>query len=501
MSPMDFKTRRIRHHAPPSKITKKIKTGNIKINGPLFTIGLGTLVIVIIIFVLFQIIKSLDFSSLVFSFGEPLQKDAGGKTNILLVGIGGEGHDGPNLTDTLILASIDYNHKLVPMLSIPRDFYLEKKQTRINALYQIGMSQYTSPESLKNLGKNITEITGVPIQYYVKVDFKGFEKMVDDLGGIDVIVENDIYDTSYPIGELGKVETFQLAAGPQHLTGKVALKYARSRHGNTDGDFGRARRQQQILYAMKEKALSLNILDDAGKIKDLYNSISESIETNLSLAEMIELGKLAKDLGKESAVPLVLNYDSTSCSGLLYQPDRSYFSNADVILPAGTNFDYIKFFVSTVFRNPQILEKQEQIQVLNGTKVAGLAYEGMSLLSRFCLNVVYYTNAEDRALAESTIYYKTNEQGEKPVALEAIAILMPNLKMKEGIPQMYLEGEKRKDSVIVIELGQDYLSKRIKDPFNSLRYLAAPQPAPTATTSTPPSATPQTTPSATPTSP
>lgn len=494
---MDFKSRPIRHHKQIPKSPKPLpenqqspklsaetttnqkphpnpqsKTKDLQLKHQLITILGGIFILLILLFLIFQVIKSLDFSNLIFSFGQNLQTDEKGSTNILLMGVGGEGHDGSNLTDTLLVASIDYKNKLVPMLSIPRDLFVSTTETgksKINSVYAYGINKYGRPGAVNILKETVSKIIGLPIQYYIKIDFAGFEKIVDSLGGIDIYVEKSIYDTEFPKGETTGYETFSIKAGLQHLDGITALKYARSRH--TSSDYDRAKRQQELLYAIKEKALSLNILTDPSKIQALYNSISQSIDTNLSLPEIIELAKVSKDYGKESVFPIVLNDDPTACGGLVYTPDRSYFADASVALLAGNSYDYLHFFVTTVFKNIKPLLKQDQIQVLNATKTAGLAYEGMSALSRFCLNVVYYANAKDRNVDLSTLYYKPNTDGSQPEIIPTIQTLMPGLTLKEGIPEEYLSSPKRANSNIVIELGKNYLSQRLPDPFDSLKYL------------------------------
>jgi len=466
---MNFKTRRIRKEPKPKKQKViKEKTNNYKAH---YAAALGSLLLIsLLIFGIYSMVSSLDFSKIVFSFGKELKTDETGHTNILLLGTGGKGHDGANLTDTIIIASIDYKNKSVSMLSIPRDLYIMDRQQRINSVYDTESRKYkSSKKGLQKLEKIVEEITGTKLQYYVKVDFNGFIKIIDSIGGVDIMVEHKIYDPYYPKGETIYFETFKLDAGQQVLNGKIALKYARSR--KTTSDFDRAKRQQKLLFAIKEKAMSLNILTDAGKLGDIYNSIDESIETDMALAEIIELGKLGQDFQKDDIIPLVLNDDPTSCGGLLYTPVRDYFSGASVLLQAGNNYDYIHFFTSTVLPNIKtVADPKNEVQILNGTKTPGLAYEGLSLLSRFCINVVYYGNTKERPIKESTIYYSPDKEGNPPKILETIKTLMPKLKTKAGIPEEYLKNEKRKNSNIVIELGNDYLTKRLKDPFKQLKY-------------------------------
>lgn len=467
---MDFKKRKI---SQEPRIPQHLKI-------QLLTLAGGIVFVFILIFLIVQLVRSLDFTGIIFSFGKALQTDNSGKTNILLAGIGGEGHDGAYLTDTIIVAGIDSKNKMVSMLSIPRDLFIETKQTgrtRINEVMYQGMAKYGEKEGMNILKDTVSQLTGLNIQYYARINFDGFVEIVDSLGGVDVDVANDIYDPEFPLGETTQYQTFSLSKGLQHLDGITALKYARSRHGTAGGNVGRAARQQQLLFAIKDKALSLNILTNTGKMQEIFNLVADSIDTNLSFAEIIELAKMSKDMDKNAAFPLVITDDPTECAGLVYTPAREYFNGASVLLPAGGNYDHIHLFIDTVYNDIKTIKDSagEEIQVLNATKTPGLAYEGMSLLSRFCLNTVYYSNAENRSSDTSIIYYKPGPEGQLPNALKIISKLMPGIKTQQGIPSAYLESEKRKNSVIVIELGKDYLTKRIDDPFKSLKYLSAPQ--------------------------
>ncbi len=438
------------------------------------TIGGSIVIILVLIFGIYTMIKSLDFSSIVFSFGKTLQTDENGRTNIMLVGTGGEGHDGSNLTDTIILASIDYENKLVPMISIPRDFYIitdKFENQRINSIYDYFLKQYGGKKGIYALKEVVSEITATEIQYYAFVNFQGFVDIVDAVGGVDIMIEDSIYDPYYPKGETIYFETFKIDAGLQHLDGETALKYARSR--KTTSDFDRAKRQQQLLYAIKDKAFSINVLTDAGKITSLYNSVSDSIDTNMSLAEIIEIARLSKEFDKEGIYPAVLNDDPSSCGGLIYTPAREYFAGASVLLPAGNDYNYIHQFTDIIFNNTKTIALQEEIQVLNGTKTPGLAGNTMNLLLKNCLNVTYYGNASERPLSDSTIYYQPGPKGEEPKTLNLIKTLIP-VTTKAGIPTEYLESERRQDAVIVVELGNDYLNIMPDDPFNNLQYFTAP---------------------------
>ncbi len=482
---MNFKKRRIRQQlkkyrqqqspalpAESSAVHSNKRSNNSKIIN-LTTVIAGIALIGGLFWITVSIISSLDFGSLVFSFGKELKKDVHQHSNFLLAGVGGAEHDGSNLTDTLILASLDQKTKTVKMLSLPRDLYIDDKITggqRINKIYDTYLNKYkNSPEAMQRLGQTITDLTGIPVHYTVKVNFNGFVRIVDALGGVDLTVENAIHDPYYPRGETIYFETFSLAAGPQHLDGETALKFARSR--KTTSDFDRAKRQQQLLSAIKEKALNLNLLSDPGKIQDLYNSLADSIETNLSVAEIIQLAKIAQEINRENIDSQVLTDDFTSCGGLLYTPVREYFGGAAVLLPAGDGYEETRRFSDNYFNKS--FDRNIPIQVLNGTKVSGLALLYLNRLSRDCLNVVFYGNASDRELQNTVIRYlpgeDTEEQRQMDNTLQIVKQLI-DAPVIDSIPEEYLQGEKRAGSRIVIELGADYKQLTSPDPFSQLRY-------------------------------
>ncbi len=442
------------------------------------TVAAAIGVILVLIYIIFSLISNLNFSSLIFSFGKELKTDSKGHTNFLLIGKGGEGHDGANLTDTLILASLDEKDQSVKMLSLPRDIYVDDLETgpqRLNKVYDTYLLKYDSIVAREKLEATVTDLTGIPIHYAVIVDFNGFVEIIDALGGIEVNVETAIYDPYYPLDGTIRYQTFSLSAGQQTLDGKTALKYARSR--KTTSDFDRAKRQQQILSAAKEKALNLNILNDSGKIKDLYTSLSDNFETSLTVPEILELAKIGKDINTDNITTTVLNDDFTSCGGFLYSPSRELFGGAAVLLPATGDFAIIHRFAENYFYT-NMIEEQSPVQILNGTKTPGLAGKYLNVLSRECLNTVYYGNASTKEIEETTIYYNLRDNGEDaeptvPAALEVVTSIIDG-KVVEGIPQEYLQTERRIGSEIVIEFGADWTRVSEADPFDSLQYILAP---------------------------
>ena len=220
---------------------------------------------------------------------KPLQGEQYGRINILLVGLAGKNYPGANLTDSIIVASINPKTYQTALLSIPRDLYVQipntNSYTKINALYARAQDSDASGKSgIDDLKKTIADITGQPIDYYIALDFDGFKQIINELGGIKVQVPKDLHDERYP-GPNYSYETFDIKAGLQNLDGETALKFARTRH-DEDGDFGRAYRQQLILEAARSKAFSLGTILNIPEVSRLLDTLGEHLRTNIQLDEL-----------------------------------------------------------------------------------------------------------------------------------------------------------------------------------------------------------------------
>ena len=298
--------------------------------------------------------------------------------NILLLGYGGKGHDGAYLTDTIILLHINIKNKTATLISIPRDIRVKIDtksgsdfHTKINALFQIGLVPTKYPDVKINkkgfragadLLKNVVvKITGQKIDNFIAVDFSGFEKAVDMIGGIKINVERAFDDYEYPIkgrendlcgkteSDLPKLEKIATKSpvlafpcryehlhfdkGEQIMNGERALKYVRSRHSLQDGtDFGRARRQQLFLEAVESKILSIGFIPE---IIPLMNELQNHIRTDLSLSDIKRIAKElrnANDYKLNSFVLSTSNYLKES-----YSPYGSY-----ILIPKGGEGNWLK---------------------------------------------------------------------------------------------------------------------------------------------------------------
>src|SRR5688572_17870645 len=204
------------------------------------------------------------------------------RLNILLLGIDhrdDEPIDGSR-SDTIMVVSIDPPSKSVVMVSLPRDLYVQIPDfyaQRINVAHMVGGPALVAQTIQANFG--------IAIDNYARVDFTGFEQVVDAVGGVVIDVERPVKDDEYPTGDYGTMRLF-IPPGPMLLDGKTALMYARSRH--SESDFGRSKRQQRVLIALRERATQMNIVT---KIPTLLGIAQKAISTDLRAEEMVQLGR------------------------------------------------------------------------------------------------------------------------------------------------------------------------------------------------------------------
>jgi polyisoprenyl-teichoic acid--peptidoglycan teichoic acid transferase len=224
-----------------------------------------------------------------------------GQINVLLLGIGGQGHDGPYLTDTIILAQIRPDIGEVTLTSIPRDYWSDMPgggQDKINSAFAYGIGQNMDWDKAGANAREVAQnLSGLQIPYFAVMDFSGFEKAVDQVGGLDINVANTFTDYSYPDSGTGYLPPVTFTAGLQHMDGTRALEFARSRHaaGIEGSDFARGQRQQKIIDAFKQKVLSGNLVGDAGNINSLLGIFADHFHTNITPSEIYHIYSLTKN--------------------------------------------------------------------------------------------------------------------------------------------------------------------------------------------------------------
>jgi LCP family protein required for cell wall assembly len=313
-------------------------------------------------------------------------KQTDGRTNVLILGsdkrnIGSEsGRD--TLTDTILVASIGNIDNDVVLISLPRDLWVPNYTLENGYTYSSKINEVYTNAGMDELKKQMEIVLGIPIHYHVMVTFDLFENVINILGGIDVGVENSFTDYQYPIEgkeadtcgvpqeEIEKIEkeaeenetlvnyfnlfpcryeTVSFEKGLQTMDGNTALKYARSRHGdNGEGtDFARSKRQQNVITAIKNKALSLETLINPVKIKELYEEYAENVDTNIDLQSVQSFYSLSQKLDFEKIISIVLDDRSEANEGgLLYHPtDMTLYRNQYVLVPQTGDFSQIHAYV------------------------------------------------------------------------------------------------------------------------------------------------------------
>lgn len=333
-----------------------------------------------------------------FVFSNEGFKSTDNRVNILFLGLAGGTHAGAELTDSIIVASYNLKTHQVLLISIPRDLWLSAINAKVNALYEIGFKSQNGGNGLKFAEDKIDDILGIPIHYGIRLDFNGFSKAIDSVGGVDIDVPKAFDDYNYPIEgkeedpcglvekevdlsqdqiqalnasglnlKPGKNEVLVDPLYPEkiatssadfacrfehvnfekgiiHMDGITSLKFVRSRQGtNGEGsDFARSRRQQLVIQAFRNKALSIQTLTNPQKISELLKTFGQSIETDIPLERSLDFYKLIKNV--DGVRSLVLG-DLGNGRSILVNPPPAEYGGAYVLIPPDNNFSSLKEFL------------------------------------------------------------------------------------------------------------------------------------------------------------
>ena len=266
--------------------------------GPFLGYTALTTVIVVILGVLF--VATRVFSSLG-SISVPRQDTNGqvitgssitghGRVNIALLGIDRRPNDDEGTrTDTMIIVSVDQDNKTASMLSIPRDLWVPipgHGNNRINTAYFFGDQDRPDQGGPPLFKQAVLEDLGIKVDYFIEVDFNGFQSIVDALGGITIDVKKPLIDNQYPTEDYG-IKRIYIPAGIQRMDGQTALEYARSRH--QDSDLGRNQRQQDVILAVRQQGINLGLITNT----QLQTALQGAVKTDLTPGDMLSLGQMA----------------------------------------------------------------------------------------------------------------------------------------------------------------------------------------------------------------
>ncbi len=323
-----------------------------------------------------------------------LKGEGDGRINILLLGIGGPGHDGPDLTDTILLASIDPINHSTALLSIPRDLYVKIPGVgarKINEAYYWGKSASKSKkldvqeqDGLKLLDQTLAPILGVPIHYHAIVDFAAFKQSVDVVGGVDVNVPEELYDPT--IAWENGYNSVIAAKGLQHMNGPKALLYAKSRE--TSSDFARGERQRLLLVALKEKIFTLGTFSNPVKVSSLLSTLGNNVYTDFTLNDISRLYQVAGQIpsGAISSLDLVTPPHNFLTTGNV--------NGISIVQPrAGLNeYSDIQNYVHNALRDGFLAKENSGVAVYNATSAVGLATKEAAVLKSFGYNITNIDN-------------------------------------------------------------------------------------------------------------
>lgn len=328
-----------------------------------------------------------------------LRGEGDGRINLLLLGVGGDGHEGGTLSDTIMVASIDPQNKQVAMLSIPRDLYIKISghgYAKINSANSYGGADLTK--------QTVSKILDLPIHYYAQADFTGFKKAVDAVGGVEVNNRSKLVDSTYPCDNNRGICPFILPAGTHKLDGKTALKYVRCRNGTCGNDFGRAERQQQVLQALKSKGLEASTLANPVKLTKLIDSVGNHLRTDLQPDELKKLMEILSDIDTSSMSMTVLD---NRPGGLLVDGSAKFPGAGSILIPKAGAFDYseIQELAHSIFVDSYLRDENATVQIGNASGATGLAEEITRKLKIYNYNVTVDQKAYSRAAKTRIIDY------------------------------------------------------------------------------------------------
>ena len=341
-----------------------------------------------------------------------LNGEGDGRVNILVLGRAGAGHDGADLTDTIILASIDPVAKETALVSVPRDLWVNVNGSymKANAAFVTGRDNYLAKQrtvtdqirsqaddqGFKTIESTISTVLGVPINYHLMVDFSGFEQAVDSVGGVMVNAPASVQEQ---LRIDNKNYFLNVKPGIQEMDGLKALAYSRSRYTSPRGDFDRSERQRLLIAALKDKILSASTFTNPQKISNLISTFGNHVQTNFSVNDMQRLYEISKQIPG----------DKIASVGLADPPNNfvqtDNVNGLSVVVPrAGIgNYKEIQSYIRNSLRDSFLKSENASIMVLNGTNKPGLASQKGEELKSFGYTIVKVDNAPTRNYPKTVV--------------------------------------------------------------------------------------------------
>jgi LCP family protein required for cell wall assembly len=386
-----------------------------------------------------------------------------GRVNILLAGDSADdpGHQGSDLTDSIMILSINTKNHTGFMLSVPRDLWVDipgwghEKINAANDIKNFSAPGYPSG-GMGQLQQIVQTDLGIPIDYYALIDYSAFKESVDAVGGIKIDIQSPD-----PRGIYDAYTHLKLPNGEVELNGQEALDLARARgddvsgdisYGLPNSDFDRTEHQRQMLVALAQKAENIGVLADPIKVSQLFNAFGSNINTNLNLQDMISLMKITKGMDISHLQSLTYSYGGSNSLLTDYTSPDGQESLAPT--EGVDNFGQLQQYYQQLTSNNPVVRESPTVVVLNGSTTDNLAHKEATMLSSEGFNVEGVTDAENE-YPSSMIVDLTN--GQKPASKQLLQTLLPKdttTATTDTTPAEATEAEGYTSNFVVI-LGQD----------------------------------------------
>jgi len=359
----------------------------------------------------------------------PLKQDRNGRSNFLILGTSEDdpGHGGADLTDSMLVASIDQKNKNIYMFSVPRDLYVKYGAAcisgysgKINAYFSCandGTTKEAEQDRLTKTQKLVGDIFGLDIQYSVHVNHSVIKEAVDAVGGVDVDIQGSngetrgVLDRNFDWRCNYTCYLVKYSNGIHHLDGKHALYLSMARgdvaetYGLADSNFDREINQQKILIALKEKAMSTGTLTNLSTVTKLIDSFGNNLRTNIQSNEIRTLMQISSDVKSKDIHTISLFNDGDSVV------KTGAYGGASVVMPLAGIYDYtdIQSFINKKLSKDPLVRESAPIVVLNGTGRSGFGQLKADEFTKMGLNVVNIDNAPSGTYGTVEIYQIGND--------------------------------------------------------------------------------------------
>lgn len=401
----------------------------------------------------------------VISFAQPQQNRSDNaqpivsdRVTVLLMGVDNRPGQTVSRTDSIMVITLNPADGSMGMLSLPRDLLVTVpgfgdvvKINMVHVLGEIRQYQGGGPELLK---ETVEDLIGYPIDYYVRMNFDGFRQVIDLIGGIEIDVAREIRDDKYPDENYG-YDPLYIPAGRQNMDGALALKYARTRHG--DSDYQRAGRQQQVIMAVRDKLTQPgNLASLLPRLPGLAIAMANTVQTNMPVEKAISLARLVgeTDLQQPKRVVIDNSFGTVSLDptlGYILTPDMAKLE----VAADGIFADLSPETAAVDAAREAILEEAARVIVLNGTTQEGLATGEAAVLGNRGFNITAVGNAAATDFEETVI---VSHGDTKPQTLEALARLF-------NVPPDRIRSEPPSDEVdLTLIVGNDRQDKTAAAP-------------------------------------